>query len=284
MDFAWCLDGQVKMEKREVPHQWTSDLARAHILRAWAMEPHQIHIDPELVEFAKATAIEWDAHYAADDLPLHTGLEKFHSIIRIAIAIANICYSHPDGKEAECLVRRAHFEWAIEWLTHCWANVQYDEFSERRISARTLTQRWQVEAALTVALDLGDADHASNILSRLTEANTPRSLQALILGSGEIEEPRQYARWLQRMMRYGAIFEKSENQFHSNYLPTEGALVILHGLIALARDNPEAYGERVSVLTTWCSSPAGMTKDNLFAEDPPLEPFGDEEDEYGVPF
>ena len=285
MDFAWCVDGPVKMEKRETPHHWTPDLARALILRAWSLEPHQIHIDPELVELAKKTAIEWDAVYAADDLPLHTGLEKFHSIIRIAIAIANICYSHPDGKEDECLVRQAHIEWAIAWLVLCWNNVQYDEFSARRIAARTLTQRWQVEAQLTVALDLADADHASVILSRLTEANTPRSLQALILGSGEIEEPRHFARWLQKMLRYGALFEKSEDQYRTNYLPTEGALVILHGLIALARDDPDAYGERVKALTTWCSSPAGMTRDNsMFAADPDLQPFGEETDEYDVPF
>lgn len=285
MDFAWCVDEQVKMEKCEVPHLWTSDLSRALILRAWSMEPHQIHIDPELVDLAKKTAVEWDSLYAAEDLPLHTGLEKFHSIIRIAIAIANKCYSHPQGKEAECLVRQAHVEWAIAWLVHCWANVQYDEFSERRISARTLTQPWQVEAALTIQLDLADADHAAVILSRLTEANTPRSLQALIIGSGAIEEPRHYSRWLQSMMRMGAIFEKSENQFHTNYLPTEGALKILHGLINLARDNPEAYGQRVSALQRWANSPESMTRDNsMFAADPDLSPFGDQEDEYGVPF
>ena len=95
MDFAWCVHEPVKMVPEEVPHYWTPELARALILRAWALEPHQVHLADDAVAMAKQVAMEWDAIYAADDLALHTGIEKHHSIIRIAIAIANICYAHP---------------------------------------------------------------------------------------------------------------------------------------------------------------------------------------------
>lgn len=283
MDFAWCVHEPVKMIAEEVPHEWSPELARALILRAWALEPHQIHLADEVVELAKQVALEWDSIYAADDLALHTGVEKHHSIIRIAIAIANICFSHPDGKPAECEVRLVHVEWAIAWLVHCWQNLQYDQFSQRRIASRTLSQPTRVEIALTVWLDLGDPDHASSILPRLTEANSPRSLQALIMGCGQVEEPKHYYKWLQLMLRYGAIFEKSENQFNTVYLPTQGCLEILHGLIALARDDPDQYAERQSSLSRWDDSPESKSNIPGIGSEPDLPPLTGTESDYDEP-
>ena len=283
MDWAWCVHGDVKMIAEEVDHYWTTELARALILRAWALEPHQIHFDKGVIEFAKKVALEWDEIYAADDLPLHTGIEKYHSIIRTAIAIANICYSHPDGKESDCRVRLAHIKWAIAWIIKCWHNLQYDEFSARRISARTLTQPYHVERLLTVELDLSDPDHGSVILSRLTESNSPRSLQGFIMGNGNVEEPKHYAKWLSSMMRHGAIVEKSENRHHIFYVPTEGCLKILRGLVGLARYDPDAYAERWAKLDKWSASPTSQTLLPGISADPDLELFEEDDEFYDDP-
>lgn len=272
MDFAWCIDTQVKMVPEEAEHHWTPELARALILRAWAMEPHQIKMPKECVDLAKQTALEWDSIYAADDLALHTGAEKFHSILRIAIAIANMCYSHPDGKPEECQVRMVHVRWAINWLIHCWENLQYDQFSASRISARTLKQPYRIECALTVWLDLNDADEASVILSRLTESNTARGLQNLILGSGACEEPKHYHRWVNYMLRLGGLFEKSENQYNTTFVPTDGCLDLLRALIDLAREDPEAYVSRQRALARWHDSPESKTTLPGIGTEPDLPP------------
>ena len=280
MDFAWCVHEPVKMIPEEVEHYWTPEIARALILRAWALEPHQIHLADNAVTMAKQVATEWDLIYAADDLALHTGIEKHHSIIRIAIAIANISYSHPDGKPEECEVRLVHVLWAIAWIIHCWENLQYDEFSHRRIASRTVTQPYQVEKWLTVALDLSDPDHGAVILSRLTESNSIRSLQGFIIGCGTIDEPRHFAKWLATLIRYSAIVEVTENQYHINYVPTEGCLRILRRLITLARDDPDQYAERYQKLERWDSSPESKTSLPGIAQNPDLEPL--DGDFYGI--
>lgn len=286
MDFAWCVADSVKMVAEQVEHCWTPELARALILRAWAMEPHQIHIDPEVVVVAKQIAAEWDAIFAGEDLALHTGVEKYHSLIRIAIAIANVCYSHPQGKENECQVRMVHIRWAIAWMLQCWENLQYDEFSQRRIAARTVTQPFRVEALLTIALDLDDPDHAAIILSRLTEANRIASLQGFIMGNGQIEEPRHFTKWLSRMLRYSAMVETTENQYNIQYAPTEGCLKILRSLINLARDDPDGYAQRHKILSQWDSSPSARTNLPGIAQEPALDPLDVEQidDDEAIPF
>lgn len=276
MDFAWCVVGDVSMRQEEVEHFWTSDIARALVLRGWAMEPHQIHRDEGVVEFAKETALKWDKVYAADDLPLHTGIEKYHSILRTATAFANMCYSHPDGRESDCRVRMVHGELAIEWIEKCWRNLQYDKFSSKKISERTLSQPYQVERFLTVELQLSDPDHASIILSRLTESNDPRSLQGLIMGSGNIQAPNEYSHWLATLLRYGAFTESSENKHHIFYGPTEGCIKILSKLVQLARDDPDAYQERYKVMADWTNSPASSMRKGM-AVDPEVSPLDEDE-------
>ncbi len=263
MDFAYCIHGYVPMTPEDAVHRWTPDLARALILRAWALEPHQIHLAATAVAIAKQTALEWDAIYAGEDLPLHTGIEKYHSILRIAIAIANICYSHPSGKENECEVREVHVRWAIAFILGCWENLQYDDFSRRVIQARTVTQPYHVEACFTVQLDLEDPDHALVILSRLSESNNIRSLMGFVMGNGEIEEPRHFTKWLGFMQRCSALHERSDNQWNVNYCPTEGALLILRKLLHLARFDPKAYVDRYMAIAKWfgnqsTSTPVGL--------------------------
>lgn len=281
MDFAWCIHGEVPMTPEEVEHRWTTDFARALILRAWAMEPHQVHLDPKAIAIAKKVCREWDAIYAADELPLHTGAEKYLSIIRIAIAIANICYSHPPGQERECQVREVHVRWAIAWILRTWENLQYDAFSQRVMQARTVTQPFHVEAAFTIQLDLGDPDHAIVILSRLSESNSLRSLQGFVLGNGQVEEQRQFNKWLGFLMRCSALQERSTDTWNVTYGPTEGALSILRRLIHLARTDPEQYSARYKTIETWFGQPD--SKMPLLAgvsDNPPgLEPFDNTESE-----
>jgi hypothetical protein len=275
MDWAFCVEGDVSMTREEVKHQWTPGLARALVLRAWALEPHQIHLSPEGVAHAKKVAIEWDEMYSAIDLPLHTGAEKYHSIIRTAIAIANMCYSHPDGRENECEVRMVHILWAIAWIEMCWHNLEYDDFSHRLISARTLTQPFQVERVVTVDLGLDDPEHAAVILARLTEANGTRALQGLITGCRTIETPTHYAHWLGALMLRGAVFQaKAEhNKAYISYVPTAGFLKILHRLIDMARNDPQAYVERYQKIDTWKASQVVGDPSNL-------EPLDEDSDDF----
>ncbi len=255
MDFAWAVYGDVSMVPEEVEHLWTSDLCRALVLRAWAMEEHQIHVDPAAIKLAQQQCQDWDAMFATDEVPLHTGIEKHLSILRIATAIANICYSYPEGNEAECLVLEVHVMWAIEWVLKTWENLQYNDYSNRVMQARNVKQPFHVEAAFTVQLALGDPDHALVILSRLAEANNARSLMGLIMGNGSIEEPRHFTKWLGMLQRCSALQEKrATNDFHITYLPSPGAITILERLVSLAQSDPEAYVKRFEALSSWFSS------------------------------
>lgn len=280
MDFAWSVSDSAIMIPEDVEHEWTPEIARALIMRAWAMEPHQIHIDKDALALAKQLAKEWDTIYASEDLALHTGIEKYHCLIRIAIAAANKAYSHPKGVPADCRVRKVHVQFAINWILACWQNLQYDEFSQRRISARTVTQPFQVERNYTVSLALSDPDHGAVVLSRLTEACSLRSLQGLIIGCGEIEEPRHFSRWLATQIRCSAIVETSKNQFHIEYLPTAGALKILRRLIYMARDDPDAYSDRYRKLSVWNESPESKTMLPGIAANPDLDPLDEDEEKF----
>ncbi len=251
LDFAWAVSGPANMQREEVQHRWTTDLARALILRAWAMEPHQIHITEEAFEAAKAVCLDWDQIYASEELPLHTGVEKCHSVIRHAIAFSNMAYSHPSGKPREASVRLVHVKLAINWIVRCWNNLQYDKFSQRAIQARAVTQPFVAEALLTCVLGLEDPDHALVLLSRLCEFNSSRSLQGFIMGNGTVADLQHFSRWLGRMMRCSALEEKSENHYHIQYGPTNGGLAIIQRLLHLARDEPEEYVARFKRVEQW---------------------------------
>jgi hypothetical protein len=280
LDFAWCITEPADMNRETVEHVWQPELARALILRAWAMEPHMVHIEPEAWKRAEKIAQEWDQIYVADVLPLHTGAEKAHSVIRIAIAIANLCYSHPEGKPRECLTRVGHVEAAIQWMLRCWENLQYDLFSQRIIRSRSVSQPYTVEALLTVHLQLHDSDSAVILLSQLCETQDHRQLSARVMGSGgAVEEMKDFNKWLGQMNRLSAIESSGLSSYQITYTPTPGCIRIMQRLIRLASDDPEGYVERYRALERWFNSPESRMGPN--ARDPhglnPLD--GDDSDE-----
>lgn len=254
LDFAWCITDEADMSREQVEHVWTADLSRALVLRAWAQEPHMIHIEDEAWEFAQKTCKEWDVIYVADALPLHTGAEKAHSLIRTAIAIANLCYSHPEGRPRECLVRLAHVEVAVDWMIRCFENLQYDLYSQRVLRSRTITQPFTVEALFTVHLRLEDPGCAMLLLSQMCEAQDLRTMQARITGNGSVEEQRDFSRWLGQMNLLGAIESNSLTSYQVTYTPTPGCTRILQRLVRLATDDPQAYVDRYRVMQAWHGS------------------------------
>ncbi len=270
LDFAWAVTGDVKMIPEETEHIWTPSLSRALILRAWAMEPHQIHLEKDARKLAEQKAKEWDAIYAAEELPLHTGAEKMHCLIRTAHAIANKCYSHPDDKPRECLTRRGHMVVAIDWLLRCFENLQYDIFSQRVIRGRTVSQPYVVEALLTISLELEDPDHAMVVLSQLAEAQDIRHLAAMLIGQGQIEEQRHFYKWVGSMQRLSALQKDSSlSTYNVTYTPTQGCSEILKKLINLATNEPEEYVQRYRILEPWAGSPEAKTRTAGISADPP---------------
>jgi hypothetical protein len=69
-------------------------------------------------------------------------------------------------------------------------------------------------------------------------------------------------------------------------VPTDGALKILRRLVAMARDDPDAYVDRFTKLEKWSSSPAAQTMLPGIAADPDLEPLDSNDDQFhdDVPF
>jgi hypothetical protein len=268
MDFAWCIAGPAKMDLPQIEQVWHSDLARALILRAWAMEPHMIHIEDAAWRLAVQQAREWDEIYMADALPLHTGAEKAHSLIRTACAFANLSYSHPEGKPRECLTRSSHVRCAIDWMLRTWENLQYDLFSERIRRSRTVTQPYSVEALLTVNLGLEDPEEAAILLSQMLEAQDQRQLSARVLGSGLILEPSDFSKWLARMNRFSAFESDGMTSYHITYTPTPGCVAILEKLVDMATNEPQRYSERYRAIEKWFNNPGSRSNIPGIAKDP----------------
>lgn len=270
LDFAWCVREHAEINPRDdVPHVWTPELSRALILRAWAMEPHQVHFDPGVLEIASQRVKEWDAIYATAQMPLHTGREKVHSLIRQAIAVANMCYSHPKGQEADCLVRRAHMEVAIQWLVRCWENLEYDAYSKFVRRSMFVEQPFMVEALLTVVLNLGDPSEAELVLGSLSESQDFRQLFTDIVGQGSITDPGDFGKWFAQLRRLGA-FERSYDRGTSFVRLTPGAAPIVANCMRLAAYEPDDYVSRFRTLEQWFHSPESRSSTR---RDPPLEPF-----------
>jgi hypothetical protein len=250
---------------------WTNDRQRAIVTRAWNMQPGDIKIDDDAIaEVKRLCEIEWKEKYS-EELPLYTEKEKIFSTLRIAIAIANMTFSCAETMN-QCHVREVHVRWAAKWLEHTWKLLEYDTVSRGMMSKMSLRQSWQIEALLTVGINLQDPMSAPYVLGKLYGVLQREEMRA-VLGCTY----QDYENWLLRMVRSGGLEVNRSSSLKGvssvAFRLTKGAIEVLQRVLKFAEECPELWEKRFRELQAWFSGMGGLKTEsptNLHPLDSPL--------------
>lgn len=257
LDFALFVKNRVAPDGYKptgLPETHPIDLIRVLVQRAWAQEPHEVVVTKAALDKARAKCEAWDAKgYDLERIPLFTGIEKVDSIIRIAIGVANLVFSHP-SEDAECRsveVRPVHVEWACEWLEHTWRESGYDRYSEaierqHRVANGISAAAWltegikvhEVEQSLGPLLDVVDLREAQNFMPRAGFREQQGMLAALFRH-----------RVLMRMRVDGKTC----------VAPTRGGKELIQRIIKLAEEHEDNFETVAGQWAQWRSEPGLMS-------------------------
>lgn len=258
LDFGLAVQGPPEQDEfDDVEHFWNGDRVRSLILRAWNQDAANVLIDQEAVDLAFEAAQSWRDLFDCEDLPLYTPEEKPNSLLRIAIAVANITFSHKQGDYLSVHVRPVHVEWAIEWLRHTWAISGYERYSERVRAMQTVDKPFEAEQWLTTKLGYNDPYLVEGVLSGLRR---PFTMSDIVTLTGK--DPFDAAKWLSRL-RSLHVFEqrKAQNNYHNEFGVTKDGAQLIDNLLTLCRTRPEEFGRRAEQLSRWVgtSEPTKLT-------------------------
>lgn len=280
LDFALAInDIPSQFSIDEEPNFWTPERTRTLIMRAWAMEAEQIHFEEGAHALAVQACDGWSRRLDTETIPLFTVEEKHLSVMRIATAAANVCFSHPEGKYDECLVRKVHVRWALDWLQWTWGNTGYLAYSAAVMSRETVTNAFYAERMLTVALAIEDPAGARNTLGELFGGFTSFDIESI---TGR--ERNDAMKWLSGLKRANVMKTMStsvgDGRGGRKYVLTRGGTDIVNAIVRLAEEDPEGYLQRYTELAAWHGGAA--------ATGPRMNPLGLEpiigSDDEAVPF
>jgi hypothetical protein len=241
MDLSIIVAGEpTETSLLETPQLWTEELVRAGILRSWAMDETMVHIPKEVIAFAKKKCEEWSGCYAAS-LPLFTPEEKHLTLLRMAVAIANLCFSHPPGEPYHCQVNLGHIRWAADFLKATWVWSEYEDYSIVNERKKVLDRPFEVESRFSVGLGLSNPRDAELLLPDFLGGVGAGTLGAL-LG----KDQRDTMQWLNKMMRFGVLVHarNTNNGYLSEYRPTKAGDIFLRNMIMLAEEFPDEWRYR----------------------------------------
>jgi hypothetical protein len=263
-DFVYTITDTIADEANRVGQpepmepRFTGELCTALIRRAWDMAADAITIEPDAISLAVDTCQAWLAVYSPE-LPLFTGPDKVRSILRCAISIANLCYSHPPGLQLQCLVRRCHVQFAIQTLEKLFTICGSGEFSLRSSDKVRLVNPFEVEWMMV--RNIPDAALASNVLRNLLgEFNQNELMTFLNLDQRQVQE------WQFRMFSCGALSRRKHGDRFLSMRLSKPANRLLRAISEMGDEDPEGYKERRDRLLMWKDRNVGvpgMEKPNL---------------------
>ncbi len=230
----------------EAEYEWGSDLVQALILRAWAMDETMIHVSDAAIRYARQKCQEWTGYYD-HEMPFFTPEEKHYSMLRLATALANICFSHPQGEPYQVRVSTGHVEWAVTWLQRTFVWNGYDQYSQVTMQKQTLERPFDAEAEFSVSLNLGDAADASALLPQFLGGFTVTECVAT-LG----KEPYDVARWLNKMIRLNVLFQtrNTKNTHLTEIRLTKAGNTLVRNMLMCADDFPDQWDKRYRKLSS----------------------------------
>lgn len=227
-------------------HVWNRELMRALILRAWGQKPDHLHFDADAIDLAKTMCTAWEAEYC-ETLPLFIKAEKHFSVLRIAVAVANMRASHIDGHFTHCWIRPADVEVAANILQGTWKNNSYDLYSKAAVARREVPKCFHVEAEVLCSLGLHESESVRNLLPNLFGP-----LHASEIGSTIGMDFKDSQKWISAMIRLNAVEKvRAERGRQVEWRLTPGAHQIVKNLILLAEEYPDEINRRFSHLNNW---------------------------------
>lgn len=251
MDFGLIVtDEPSETELLEVEHRWNDNLVRTLILRAWAMDESMVHFTPEALQYAKQKCKEWTGYYA-HDIPLFTPEEKHLTILRMAIAAANMLYSHPKEDASHCLVNIGHVVWAAEFLEMTWKLSEYEGYSIVLERKKTLEKPFDVEAEFSIGLSLDTPSDASTLLPDFMGGFSMSEACALVG-----KESYDVSRWVNKMIRLGVFMQSKsyQNGYYTNIKLTKAGDTFLRNLLTLAEEYPRTWRIRLREIKEYAIS------------------------------
>ncbi len=236
----------------EAPQEWSEDLMRALILRAWAQDETMVHLQDKAVQHGRSLVETWTNAYDPE-LPLFTPQEKWISVHRLATAVSNLSFAHPKGEFYHAEVRPCHVDWAAQWLQQTWGWSEYRDCSVIRMLKSELKRPYDAEAALTCELGLADANDASNTLSQLLGGFT-QSHAAVIVG----KEHYDTMKWLNKLVRLGVAIasHSTQNTNLTEIHLTKAGDVAVRNLIRMAESFSNEWERRYKKLSEVGLGPA----------------------------
>jgi len=225
------------------PHRFTAELCQVLLRRAWDILPEEIAIEKDAYDLAIERVGQWMTVYDTD-LPLFTGPEKVSSLIRIAIAIANLTFSHPPNDYGRCHVRRAHVEWACQWLEGLWDGSGYNLYSAAAKKTK-IRQPWIAEWLLLSFVG-ADPTHATASFDYMHRTHTRQSLQ-----SWTGKRPDDLDLFISGLLKAGVFETYDEGEGVLRYGTTAEGAKLLRSLMALADNRPGEYRMRFERYNTW---------------------------------
>ena len=224
----------------ELPNQWTKQLAKALISRAWDLQPEKIEIHKESERKAEEIVEVWSGIYS-QDLPLFTPSEKVRSVLRIATAIANLCFSH-DVDPSWCVVRQCHVEVAKAFLEDTWARSGYDAWSINRMQ-KVKPQPLVIERMLWHAIerpeDVAKFEYLAGECGR-------HQLQEII-GLTSDQSSLRIEQWISRMLGARGL----QVSRPGIYVLTDIAREIARGVVQHIKNLPDTWKGRTMSLDAW---------------------------------
>ncbi len=258
LDFCYTITDQIAEDANRVAPpdpmepRFTAELCTALMRRAWDIETSGVILDPDAVQLAADTCTAWLAVYSPE-LPLFTGVDKVRSILRAAIAIANLCYSHPTGLPMQCLVRRCHVQFAVQVYERLFSICGYGEFSMRSSDKATMVNSFEVEWLLLKSIP--DPAVAGNVLRNLLgECNQNELMTFLNLELRAVQE------WQFKMFACGAISRRKHRDKNLSMRLTRPANRLLRVIAQMADEEPDNYKTRRERLMQWQDSKIGTPK------------------------
>lgn len=270
MDFGLIVDEDEALEARDsgfpqIPHQWTRELCVTLRQRAWDMDPEDVAFADGVEQSVKDVIAHWE-HVYDPEFPLFTGADKVVSVLRLAISIANICFSHEKGTPNKCLVRKVHARKAVSIMEDLWESSGYLTMSTQRKVG--VTQPLVAEYGLIQ--NLPNADAALNLLPHCFGAKLKSEIQTLYGLAYH-----QSDKWISKMMSTGALTVQ-RTRGGTYYALTHGGNELIGAVLGLANDDPNRYRERFLQLSQWhngefLSHPTGLkpTIDPLISDEEP---------------
>lgn len=240
--------------------KYPASLLKTLVSRAWSQTPSDVSIHPECFDICAGYTKKWMEIYDQKICPLVAGDEKGESMLRIAIAVANLTFSHTgsDGSYRAVEVRPVHVHFAAEWLEHTWREARYDVWSEALLRQHEVLDPINVCHVLVGGLKPSQVE--PNLGPLFHESIDPREVMGYMRGDTFQEQMSML-----NFLKSHRVIHRIKVLGKAKIRATKGGQMILQNLMDMAVKNEDAFQRAQEDWARWmqCVNPSGPPPVNL---------------------